>query len=132
MPANSDRPGRPALLPGSVLRIMVSKVGVDAPPLTDISLDPFSRSIAGAGAIVVGNRMASSLLSRKYACVDLLQRRPLHGHDVRIGGAEDVGGDGAERALHVGAGNFCGDIGKRDAFEAGCLQICRDIGNRLV
>src|SRR6267154_5090692 len=58
-PAYSDRPGRPALLPGSVLRIMVSNVGTGVSPLIDISLDPFSASITGAGATVVGNRMAS-------------------------------------------------------------------------
>src|SRR5436305_14719564 len=65
MPANSDRPGIPALLPGSVLRIMVSKVGTGAPPLIDISPDPLTGSINGAGATVVGNSMASRLLSLK-------------------------------------------------------------------
>ena len=67
MPANSDRPGMPALLPGSVLRIMVSKVGTGFSPLIDISPDPLASSISGAGATVVGNRMPSRLLSRKYA-----------------------------------------------------------------
>src|SRR5712664_2249295 len=66
-PANSDRPGMPALLPGSVLRIMVSNVGTGLPPSIDISPDPFSMSITGAGAIVVGNRMACRSWSRKYA-----------------------------------------------------------------
>src|SRR6266403_793382 len=65
MPAYNDRPGMPALLPGSVLRIMVSNVGTGLSPLIDISPDPFSASIAGAGATVVGNRMPSRLLSRK-------------------------------------------------------------------
>ena len=38
----------PALLPGSVLRIMVSNVGTGWSPLIDISFDPFSVSITGA------------------------------------------------------------------------------------
>src|SRR5689334_15232697 len=55
MPANSDRPGRPALLPGSVLRIMVSKVAAVSPPLIDISPDPFAVSISGAGEVGAGD-----------------------------------------------------------------------------
>src|SRR5438552_5530689 len=67
MPAYNDRPGMPALLPGSVLRIMMSNVGTGLSPLIDISPDPFSKSITCAGATVVGNRMPSRLLSWKYA-----------------------------------------------------------------
>ena len=55
----------PALLPGSVLRIIVKKVGAGLPPAIDISPEPFSASIGTAGAGVVGNSMASRLLVLK-------------------------------------------------------------------
>src|SRR5712664_1422671 len=118
IPANNDRPGMPALLPGSVLRIMVSNVGTGLPPSIDISPDPFSMSITGAGAIVVGKQDGVQIMVAEIRLVHLLQRRPLHCDRIRIGRAKGVRGDGAECALDVGAGDLAGDVGQRDALDA--------------
>ena len=60
-PAGRTRPGIPAVLPGEILRPATVKNDTFLPRISTVSSCP----IGGAGAIVVGNTIAATLLWAK-------------------------------------------------------------------